>query len=794
MRILFEEHQYNYTKDVGETIKEIFPLGDVDRKVSVSYVGYFYSPELKDCVFILPKVLLCDRTILIEGHSQTIEVLSDVKPLKGDKEYITPEDIITPKGQNAYLTEEYKKFIYEFSVWIYRALRVFKKTNPGTKAIYERQLPQSGRGKRHEANTYLDIVLSLIKFNQENQDFFLFTIKNLHAGMNKINWTRTLSKSQCFIQKGTPIYLNPVNKKRIVNFDEELFVIFFSILAYLNDKYGFRTPINFRYELLSKQRFDQYLKGYGMLRLRQIRYKYFSDRALRLWDICFAFFDSAYKLAVNADQKEFLWAKSFEHVFEGMIDNLIGTPHQQIPKGLADQKDGKRVDHMYAYDALIQNDEDTKKEEIYYIGDSKYYKAGNKLDSNSVYKQYTYARNVIQWNINLFLNDDKELTEEVKEDRKNDAFKTIRIRREEEDNVAEGYNIIPNFFLSAFVYPDRRYVAKENIKGHPYMENGEVVLDDKGKTRPKTYISYQFPNRLFDRDTLILSHYDVNFLYVLYLYARQKAGEKARWKNAVRQKFRDEIRKVVEEKFDIYAMLPHDGEDVAKDYISQNFQRVLGKIFTPYNNEEIYSLALSKEKRFKNENKELKDELGKYFYITDAPIAIGTDPSDVLYAMKNEKGITHIKHKKGILIGLVPDEAHWKWIETQGKYNIRKQNRYLRKGSQELSRDLFLVNTIILYRMEDGEPEFIGEYGMLSEDSIPTVYKYEDMRKLGNVGMEYPYGNIDEGVRKEREYIIYELDIEHGKSLVEVDKKRYSELIKEKGRDENGRIGIPFII
>ena len=96
--------------------------------------------------------------------------------------------------------------------------------------------------------------------------------------------------------------------------------------------------------------------------------------------------------------------------------------------------------------------------------------------------------------------------------------------------------------------------------------------------------------------------------------------------------------------------------------------------------------------------------------------------------------------------------------------------------------------------MKDSEPEFIGEYDMLSEDSIPTVYKYEDMRKLGDVGMEYPYGNIDEGVRKEREYIIYELDIEHGKSLVEVDKKRYSELIKEKGRDENGHIGIPFII
>ena len=29
------------------------------------------------------------------------------------------------------------------------------------------------------------------------------------------------------------------------------------------------------------------------------------------------------------------------------------------------------------------------------------------------------------------------------------------------------------------------------------------------------------------RDTLILSHYNVNFLYVIYLYARNKQNEKA---------------------------------------------------------------------------------------------------------------------------------------------------------------------------------------------------------------------------------------------------------------------------
>lgn len=94
-----------------------------------------------------------------------------------------------------------------------------------------------------------------------------------------------------------------------------------------------------------------------------------------------------------------------------MIDDLIGTPHKDIPKGLADQKDGKRVDHLYTDLALTSNDAQASRE-VYYIGDSKYYKNGHPLTSESIYKQYTYARNVIQWNINLFLSDDTAFDDE----------------------------------------------------------------------------------------------------------------------------------------------------------------------------------------------------------------------------------------------------------------------------------------------------------------------------------------------------------------------------------------------
>ena len=627
MHIIFEEHSYR-AEDVKNVLKDIGAMQDVDKNVNITYVGYFYSETVKDCVFILPKVLLKDEK---DEEGKHIEVLADIEPRdneKGTKKYITPEDIISPEGQKKYLTEEYRKFIYEFAVWIYRALSVYRKKNSKSHAIYYKQLPQAGKGKRHQASTFLDILLSLIRFNKENQDFFMFTIRNMHSGLNKINWTKTISKSQTFIQNDTPVYLNPVNKKRQINFDEELFIIFFSILNHINDKYGFRAPINFQYDLIGKNRFKHYLNGYGQLRLRQIKYKYFSDRALQLWDLCYAFFESAHKLAVNTDQKEYLLAKKFENVFEAMIDDLIGD--SDIPRGLKEQYDGKRVDHMYRYDALIRNDKEQTDEEIYYIGDSKYYKSGHKLGKNSIYKQFTYARNVIQWNLDLFLDREtamRDMNEEEKADYLHDisdvsGYKKIQLRKNDSQFATEGYNVIPNFFISAFVYPDRRYVAAENVR-------------PSGDGRPHTHISYQFENRLFDRDTLILSHYDVNFLYVVYLYARNKQAEKSIWRKQVRDIFRDEIRQVLKDKFDFHVFAPKP-QTYANGFIRDNLKELLGKVYSPFDNPEIYTLALDKNMPDK-ESRSLLNKLKESFY-TIENYTLGTDPLNNLLELGYTQG------------------------------------------------------------------------------------------------------------------------------------------------------------
>ena len=676
MYILFEEHQYESHR-VEEVLKDIYVLQDVDKNVSVQYVGYFYNPHLHDCVFILPKVLLTENETLVGITINTEE---------GETE-VTPEMVIKPKDQER-LSKEYRKFIYEFSVWIYRALNVFYRSNPKSKAILYKRLPQAGKGRRHRAETYLDIVLSLIDFNRDNRDFVLFTIKNLHRGNNKINWTRTISHTQGIVQDKDVVYLNPVNKKRVVNYEEELFVIFFSILNYLNQEYGFNIPINIQYELIQRKQFEQYLRGMGKMRLMQIKYKYFSDKALQLWDLCYAFFENSYRIAINTHAQEYILAKSFNVVFEAMIDELIGTPHNNIPKGLADQPDGKRVDHMYTYEGLtISNNQ---QEEIYYIGDSKYYKSGHPLTSESIYKQYTYARNVIQWNIDLFVNGKKEnwKSEKDYEDDK-EKYKKIKLRNDEADPLTEGYNVLPNFFISAFVDEQRKYNDGKNIRNRTETIDGEEVH--------KTYISTQFNDRLFDRDTLILSHYDVNFLYILFLYARNKQNEKAAWKQEVRRIFRDEIRKVLIEHYDFYALKSKGNPLAGEEFIKEHFKELQGKLYRPYGDKNIYSLALEKRKDADTKDNEAYRMLEEFFEVTRIE-ELGENPQQELedkvaaYQASHPYNPTPANwlpeyHVEGYLdkyfvVGMYHDKEHWDWITGKNDRGTLIYNVRLDKGRQ----------------------------------------------------------------------------------------------------------------
>lgn len=701
MRILIEEYQYDY-EDIRGLLNGHGELPS-EGKVSFNEVGYYFNaaPEVNDCVFLLPKVLL-------EGEFGQEKVFG----------HIDPKDLINA-DQCKELTNEERTFIYNLSVWIYRAISVFRfhefdrygdKRQPSI--VMYKQAPMMGHMKKRTGTTFLDVLLALQEWNKRNENFVMFVVKNLHSGYNKINWTRTISRSKAIVQEnigGTRrqdvSYLDPVNKKRQINFDEELLIIYFSILDYIHETYGFPVRINVNFPLIKGDKFKRYMSGYGKRRLKQIKYKYFSDKALELWDYCYAFFDRPENITLNTGQSEFLLVKSFHVVFEAIIDELIAGD-QKLPKELKDQPDGKRVDHIYQYQELTNND---KEDNIYYIGDSKYYKRGTSLGKEAVYKQFTYARNVIQWNIDLF-NDDKA------EEREGH----VKLR----DDKTEGYNIIPNFFIS----------ANQNVLR---PEDDIKLIDsdkEEGQRRQQYYLSRQYENRLFDRDTFLLAHYDVNFLFVVALYGRNRSSSKAAWREKVRKMFRKEIQQMLKDNFEFYAMTAH-ADIVPETYIKENFQQLLGKVFHPFDDREgsdqqYFSLALRKpdkegneaiKERIADENESIMFNLKQAFYVAKCPLGIDprTLPEDVMPRVaarphdeipKEFLTMHYLENypKTTFLVGIVNGIDHLNWIFSRrggrrdDAYNVRIGKGV--KGGVVKSRDYVKhAKFVILYKANENK-------------------------------------------------------------------------------------------
>lgn len=164
----------------------------------------------------------------------------------------------------------------------------------------------------------------------------------------------------------------------------------------------------------------------------------------------------------------------------------------------------------------------------------------------NVYKQYTYARNVIQECINLSYRHPEE-------------YRRLDLRYR--DSLTEGYCPTPNFFIRGkfFTEPDNPFSTTElYINKLPFNRHNDI--------------QYQFPDRLFDRDTLILMTFEVNFLYILRAYAAGNDVSNAR--AALRSRFRKGFMETLESLYDIRPL-----ENANKEYLERNFRELNGKVF-----------------------------------------------------------------------------------------------------------------------------------------------------------------------------------------------------------------------
>ena len=655
MKILIE--QYGYDKDgLGAILDPHYFTEMRDGKAKIPYVGYFLSHKIPDVVFILPKVFIIDGKAFGEYEPEEIIDFENLKP-------------------------EHKANVFNLSVWIYRAIKLYfqRKDKSGEEAeIMQNVVSHQGPS----SETMIDIVLSLLKFDKEHKSLFTYITRLKHSGQNKIHWQKTISKTQALIQNGVPAYLNPHTKHKDINFDEELIVLFYSVLNYLSQEFKFNVRLAFGYEFLKPETIQSMIEsGKGVRILRQNRRQYFTDEMVQLWNLLFTFFEqSQYVQSKDNDDEQAMLVREFNLVFEDMIDSLIGD--NNLDHRLKKHKDGKIIDHIYRDDSLIED-----KKQIYFIGDSKYYKDDNDIGPDSIYKQFTYAKNVIQYNIDFF-NQDPE------------AFERTNLQYR--DITTEGYNITPNFFIRGHLQADELNNYSDNLLDLQSMKDG------------KDYeISYHFKNRLFDRDTLILQTYNINFLFVLACYV-QGAGEHTQ---EIRRIFRENIKEVLQKQYCFYAMTPREGIN-AEEFLKENFQQLLGKVFTPYNIEgpqPYYSLALDNDPKFNDENDLVLALIEPCFHYGKCPL--GKDPRNVLPTVVQPAKPAiplslltthHIQRylDQHFLIGCYHSDEQLDWIlgkndKGTNLYNVRLKKRGVEERDGSLA-PTFLANKdvkfVILYK------------------------------------------------------------------------------------------------
>ena len=372
MKILIEGQSY-----FVEDLKKIFndPMFYTQRGDSaiINSVGYYYSIEKKKVVYMLPKVFMALDVLDLEEKDEEINCLwgyrNTIFKKPDNIQYLTLKELYEIDGLDGSVKHEAKyEWIRHITITFYNSLIEFKRRNCNTTILNNGLSNDLNTNIGDDEYTYLDLVLSFTNFYRKNKSFILFKHIEHISNQAKIpKWERTIRKALPIIDKNkSPIYIDVRNKKNTINTEEELIIYFFSILYHLKSENNLNISIDKSYNLIKGDAFNNLqLNGLGLSKLRKIKYKYFSDRMRRIYNLCKLYFDSTDKGSIKKRNQEFISFKKYNIVFEDMVDKLLteenslDTYDKKIKKGeisikkLKNNDDGKIIDHLFEYEGLI---------------------------------------------------------------------------------------------------------------------------------------------------------------------------------------------------------------------------------------------------------------------------------------------------------------------------------------------------------------------------------------------------------------------------------------------------------
>ncbi|MCL9810035.1 hypothetical protein [Flavobacterium luminosum] len=540
MRIFIEGEPYKL-KTLKDTFGEKFysPYG---VNGIIDNVGYYHSID-NEVIYLLPKVFIDTKGLILNKYPKDLFAENSI------------DDVIESQDELNWL----KRFLIIFYKGLIEYRIRYKNTNQSKGDVLQLS---SSLGENEYS--FLDIVLSFVNFHKKNKNTILFIHKKqISAKHKKVNWGKTVRKSNPFItNEGVPIYSELNVKKKYIDTEEELLCMFYSVLNHLKTEYNFSIQIDESYTIAKGSAYEKLAANAPKI-LKKIRYKYFSDTLVKMYKLLELYFSKSNKVSIQNKNEDFIMVKYYHLIFEDMIDKLITSKidTKETSKGvslkkLKENKDGKIIDHLFEYDSLIDRDES-----IFYIGDSKYYKTNNEVQENSIYKQFTYAKNVIQFNIDL-LNEGKKINN------------NIRYR----DKVTEGYNITPNFFIQGVVTDIFNF------------DDDKLAIDfDKGIKH-----SYHFKERIFDRDSLFVNHYSINFLFVLKSYTNKSSFELEKYRVEIHKKFRTNFVSYLKKQnlFKFY-YTEFESKELLKQFVDTEFRNLTGRVYISKSNDKRLILAVN---------------------------------------------------------------------------------------------------------------------------------------------------------------------------------------------------------
>ena len=553
MLIYFENHDYPkelvfpFLQD-KETGNPVVLVQDSGNGWRIQHIGYLFvsNDKYKGPVFVLPKLFLSE----VDGRDTLL-----------GKQGIYPEDIYDTDDDNNPLTGQGREyFLPELSLWLFRAMARYR-DEAGKEKDREAQnnLDYVTPNNNSQDHDFLSTAVHLIDFLSDHRNLFTQITKINNSGRSAVDWHKTIQKPP-FIKENKAIYTTLLTKDKSRNIDEELIVLYYSVLKYLKDKFHFRIELGeINYDLKSTSEIQRYLDtGIGKRKMRDMKGKYFRDDLRSLWNLLDAFFTFNSSKDDKNPIKEKLIIKNFELVFEKMVDHIIGDTGKL--KKLKEQKDGKLIDHIYLDSSLL-----TRKNNIFYIGDSKYYDTDSHPEGVALYKQFTYARNVIQYNIEQY------------NLKKNANPNAVRYR----DGETEGYNITPNFFIIP------------TIESDDFEFNSPSLVP----TERKIAASRQFEDRLFDRDTLLLREYRIDLIDLIAAYGAYELS----WTAPLRKIIREDMISFLNDTYAFFQVVPqpfpiYSGDKKVAEipFLTFHQNRLKGKVYKTEDDTEFLTLAFER--------------------------------------------------------------------------------------------------------------------------------------------------------------------------------------------------------